>query len=244
VRWAHGEHTSLRNNRAAAPELHITASVLDLHCHTVRGSADSQLKPQELLAVARSAGLSACCVTEHDNVWDRHEAERLAAQAGMPFLRGMEVTTDLGHIVVFGLERYVSGIRDPYRLRSVVLEAGGVMIAAHPFRNYLFDPSTRTARSASEPLEELAKRPIFGLVDEVEVLNGATAEEENLLAGRVAEHLGFRGVASSDAHSISGIGRYVTVFEREVSTVIDLVTELRAGRFSPEERAPVIPSTR
>lgn len=117
------------------------------------------------------------------------------------------------------------------------------MIAAHPFRNYLFDPSTRTARSAAEPLQELAKRPIFLLVDEVEVLNGATAEEENLLALRVAQHLGFRGIASSDAHSVSGIGRYVTVFEREVSTVTELVTEVKAGRFSAEERTPVILST-
>jgi len=86
------------------------------------------------------------------------------------------------------------------------------------------------------PLEELAKWPIFGLVDEMEVLNGATAEEENLLALRVAEYLGFRGVACSDAHSVSGIGRYVTVFERDVSTVGDLVTEIKAGRFCPEER--------
>jgi hypothetical protein len=86
------------------------------------------------------------------------------------------VTTDLGHIIVFGLDRYVSGIRDPYRLRSVVEDAGGVMIAAHPFRNYLFDPSTRTARSASVPLERLATWPIFGLVDEVEVLKSMTSE--------------------------------------------------------------------
>jgi predicted metal-dependent phosphoesterase TrpH len=162
-------------------------------------------------------------------VWDRHDAERLAGQAGVPVLRGMEVTTDLGHIIVFGLPAYVSGIRDPYRLRSVVDEAGGVMIAAHPFRNLLY-------RKEAPTIEAAAQAEVLKIVDEIEVLNGATAESENLFALQVAEYLGFKGVASSDAHSVSGIGRYVTVFEETISNVADLVREIRAGRFYPEER--------
>ncbi len=214
---------------------------------------DSQLKPEELAGTARSTGLTACCVTEHDTVWDRHEAERFADQARMPLIRGMEVTTDLGHIIVFGLDRYLSGIRDPYVLRDRVQQAGGIMIAAHPFRNLLYHARSNgsqapsNGRGIAREVELAAKAPIFRLVDEVEVLNGSTPDLENLLAAKVAQRLGFRGVASSDAHSINGIGRYVTVFERAVMTVEELVAEVKAGRFLPGERSmerpgqPVLP---
>ena len=39
---------------------------------------------------------------------------------GPKFLRGMEVTTDMGHIGVFGLSRYVGGIYKLAELRKVV----------------------------------------------------------------------------------------------------------------------------
>ena len=209
-------------------------SALDLHCHTVRGSVDSQLTPEQLIETVRQKALTGCCISEHDNVWERHDAERLAKQAGMPVLRGMEVTTDLGHMLVYGLERYISGIRSARALRQAVSDAGGVMIAAHPFRNVLYHAPRRKLPT----IESLTAWEGFDLVDEVEVLNGATAELENFLALRVAGQVGFVGVAGSDAHSVQGVGRYATLFERTVDTVEQLVAEIKARRFRAAQAAP------
>ena len=206
-----------------------------MHCHTVQGSADSQLTPEDLAKTL--AAMAACCVSEHDNVWPRHEAERYANQTSIPFIRGMEVTTDLGHILVYGLDQYVSGIHDARALRHRVLAEEGIMIAAHPPRNVLYKKGQgeSDAQTRGPSLEEAAGYEIFGLVDEVEVLNGGTAELENLFALRVAQKLGFRGVACSDAHLVNGIGRYVTMVQREVTTVEQLIDEVKAGRFYAAE---------
>ena len=162
----------------------------------------------------------------------------------MPFIRGMEVSTNLGHIVVYGLGQYVSGIHDAEQLRRAVEAEAGIMIAAHPFRNLY--KTNRFARHAAEPeaptADEAATYPLFSLVDDIEVFNAGTGERENLFALAVARHLGFRGVASSDAHSTHGIGRFVTVFEGEVVTTHGLIAAVRSRRYYParlEQGTPV-----
>ena len=83
---------------------------IDLHLHTNRGSADSNLSPKDMIARAQAIGIGAVCITEHDNAWDLREIKTLAEDSGVIFLRGIEVTTELGHIGVFGLNEYVGGI--------------------------------------------------------------------------------------------------------------------------------------
>ncbi|MBI2886267.1 MAG: PHP domain-containing protein [Chloroflexi bacterium] len=210
-------------------------AVLDLHCHTVLGSPDSELTPHQLAETAAVQGLTACCVTEHDKMWERHVAESWSSQLDVPFLRGMEVTTNMGHVLVYGLDRYMSGIHDARTLRRTVLAWGGLMILAHPFRKLFHQ--VRYGQNGPKPViptvEEAAEAEIFSLVDEIEVLNGGTAELENYFALRVARHLGFHGVAGSDAHSTHGLGRYVTVFRRDITSVQALVEEVKEGRFFP-----------
>src|SRR5262245_65763681 len=108
--------------------------ILDLHIHTSWHSADRNLSPVDLIREAKRLGLDGVVFTEHDRGWDRFRARDLAAEHEFLFLRGMEVSTDLGHILVCGLDEYVSGIQRAEKLRQVVDDAGGVMMAAHPFR--------------------------------------------------------------------------------------------------------------
>jgi len=48
--------------------------------------------------------------------------------------------------------------------------------------------------------------------------------------------VGRPGVAGSDAHMPSEVGRYATVFERELTREEEMLAELRAGRFLPARR--------
>jgi PHP-associated/PHP domain len=211
----------------------LTGSVIYMHIHTTRGASDSSLRPIELARAARRLGLSAVVVTEHDRLWDSMEVERFRREQSLLLINGMEVSTELGHVLVMGLEKYVPGIRYAGELRRVVSEAGGYMIAAHPFRHYFY--RIEWERQGLEPVdltpEQAARLPLFELVDAVEVLNGGNNEQENAFALRVAQILGKPGAGGSDAHSHQGIGIHTTVFEREIGSEVEFMRELKAGRF-------------
>ncbi len=209
-------------------------TVIDMHLHTTRGASDSGLSPDDLASEARQRGLTGIHISEHDRLWDRFAFEEYRQEhAGLFVANGMEVSTDLGHILAVGLREYVGGIRRAGKLRRVADEQGAFLIVTHPFRHY-FDP-VYFRRQGKEPFtltpEQAAKLPIFQLVDAVEVLNGANTLRENLFALRVAQTLGKRGTGGSDAHSTQGIGFYCTVFERNLTSQEELLQELHAGRF-------------
>jgi hypothetical protein len=219
----------------------MTGTIVDMHIHTTNGASDSQLRPEEMAAIARQIGLTGVNVTEHDRVWDRYTADAFRRDHPYLFLSpGMEVSTDMGHILVVGLREYVPGIRKCAELRRVVDALGGFMIVAHPFRHF-FDPVTFT-RIGKQPPEmtpqNLARMPVFEYVHGIEVLNGANTMRENYMALQVAALLGKPGTGGSDAHSTSGVGYYCTVFEKRLSSVEEMLTELHAGRFAPAMGLP------
>jgi predicted metal-dependent phosphoesterase TrpH len=114
---------------------------------------------------------------------------------------------------------------------------GGFLIANHPFR-YKLDPRFQFIHKtppidADDPTSGYKALEVLQYVDEIEVVNGACSEQENLYAHAVARHLGKKGVGGSDSHSTQSIGCAVTIFERKISTVQELVEELRAGRYTP-----------
>ena len=207
---------------------------VDLHLHTNRGSSDSNLAPKDLVERARAIGIGAVCITEHDNMWDSREVAAIAADSGVIFLRGMEVTTDFGHVGAFGLERYVGGIYKLAELRRVVDLEGGVLIANHPFR-YKLDPRFSFINPDSEPIDatypdRAAKLRIFELVDAIEVLNGACGEDENVFALKVARHLGMAEVAGSDSHSAGSVGCVTTLLDAPIKDERGLIDAIRSKR--------------
>jgi predicted metal-dependent phosphoesterase TrpH len=214
----------------------MPGTIVDMHIHTTNGASDSQLRPEEMAEIAKGIGLTGVNVSEHDRVWDKYTADAFRREHPHLFLSpGMEVSTDLGHIIVVGLKEYVGGIRKCEELRRVVSEIGGYMHVAHPFRHF-FDPVTFTRHGKQPPemtVENMIKLPVFQLVDAIEVLNGANTMRENYFALQVAHALGKPGVGGSDAHSRSGVGYYCTQFERELESVEEMLAELHAGRVTP-----------
>ena len=211
----------MADSRSGHPHRAGPYFTVDLHLHTNRGSSDSNLAPKDLVNRARAIGIGAVCITEHDNMWDSREIEALAAGSGVIFIRGMEVTTDMGHVGAFGLERYVGGIYKLAELRRVVNLEGGILIANHPFR-YKLDPRFSFINPGSEPIDptypdRAAKLEIFEMVDAIEVLNGACGEDENLFALKVARQLGLAEVAGSDSHSTGSVGCVTTLLDGPIT---------------------------
>ena len=200
---------------------------IDLHIHTSPLSACSYIDPQELIQEARRLQLDGICLTEHQVVWDPDEVDKLAAEAGISIFRGNEFTTNQGDILVFGFYEDIKELLIIQELREKVTAADGYMIVAHPFRGF----KTFGIGQLQLTVEQACKRKVLEFVDAVEIGNGKLSPEENNMARKVAEKLGLPGTGGSDAHRVDEVGTWVTVFEKEIESEIELVQELHAGRF-------------
>ena len=216
------------------------ARIFDLHIHTTKGSSDSSLNPEDLVSEAERLGLRGLCITEHSGPWERHEFESFASRHSVVLVRAMEVETDLGHMLAFGLDRYQAGFHKAEELRRAADAGGGYVVTAHPFRYVLSQNKRENAllyQSVPDPLpkkpEDALGHPIFKLAHAVEVVNGGTADQENEFAMSVAGILGMPVTGGSDAHSVHGLGRFVTSFSDEIHNEGEFLAALHSGQFHP-----------
>jgi predicted metal-dependent phosphoesterase TrpH len=213
--------------------------IIDMHIHTTLGSDDSIINPDELIEVAKVRGLDGVCITEHGNRRPRG-IDELAKRHHFLVFGGMEASIELGDILIFGVDSYPRHIHRAAELREFVLQSGGVMIAAHPFR-YDFpkvwnNPWSRRRRVLT--IEEACRRPLFRLVEAMEVLNGWATEEDSVFAQQVSDHLGLAGTGGSDAHTIPEIGRCATVFDNHFQTEEGLIAAIKARCYRAEDHRP------
>src|SRR4030042_1432706 len=108
---------------------------IDLHLHTLYGSACAYMDPDQLIHQAKLMGLDGVCITEHNQLWDKAAIERLRDKHNFLVIGGVEVSTDLGEILVFGLHQSVLQVYDAVQLKALVDEVDGAMVMAHPFRS-------------------------------------------------------------------------------------------------------------
>ena len=198
---------------------------IDLHCHT-KFSGDNHFEPEALLAEAAAKGLDGVCITEHFSVDASLMVSDLEPPDGLVVLRGAEISTEIGHMLVFGpaddtwnLWGNAGELVDHQEAVRAVKAAGGVCIPSHPYRGI-----GSMGDSAFQP----------DLFNAVETLNGANPGRMNEKAVKAARKNGMKGVGGSDAHSPGEVGRAYTVFEKWIYTVEELVAEIKSGRFRPE----------
>jgi len=206
--------------------------LIDLHNHTWPRSHDSVLNPDDLIVRAKKAGLDGICFTEHDTLWDQKSVDEIRQRHNFLVIAGVEIGTDDGHILTFGIDKYVFGMHRSHELAAHVNAKDGAMVAAHPYRRqmpwYVKDEEeyTRSLLRASE-------NPAYRFVCGLEELNGRGSEKENGFSRRLCDLMGMPGTAGTDSHSVQDIGKCATYFDRRIETDLDLIRELKAGRFYP-----------
>ncbi len=203
--------------------------LIDLHTHTRLGSPDSFLDPDELVERSKAAGLDAIVLSEHDHTWSRDDIAALSHRHDFLVIPGLEVSTDRGHILVYGVEVYDPSMREAETLADEVERLNAAMVAAHPYRlhqpmNWL-DPD-----DFERSVERVLVDPAYQRVHAIEVLNGHGTRKQNRFSEAVATRLGLPGTAGTDSHQVSDIGKAATYFERDIRDERDLVREILAGR--------------
>ena len=72
-----------------------TPSYVDLHCHST--ASDGTLAPADVVRLAKRRDLSALALTDHDTVNGVAEAAATAAELGIDFLPGIEISAEYPH---------------------------------------------------------------------------------------------------------------------------------------------------
>ena len=201
--------------------------ILDLHTHSIK-SDDGRAKVQNYCQWIRTREIpiDGFVLTEHRQFDAESDYSSLAREFGLTILKGSEVETEYGHVLVFGVTEALTrafDFADIHLPLARVIEAcelhGAVPVPCHPGRR-------RVGMSAH--LQE------FGTpegVRIVEIYNGGSRGDEDAVAQAMAAELGYLGIGGSDAHIVSHVGRCATRFPAAVSDERELVEALMAEEF-------------
>lgn len=110
------------------------------------------------------------------------------------------MTTDEGHLLVFGLYEYVFGMHQAEFVRNLVHEAHGAIIAAHPYRRQFKQGEAQSKATYERMLTQAYQDQRLSSAHGVEALNGRGSEEENAFAQEICVRYNLTGSGSSDAH--------------------------------------------
>lgn len=210
--------------------------IFEMHTHTRFGSSCSYMKPEEMVQQAVNLGLDGICITEHDIPWDQKDIQKLSDRFGILVIGGIEVSTELGEVLVWGYHEPVFDIEGIQDLRARVDRAGGIMAAAHPFRGSFEYVDVEKKGRVNLMVDDASNGDVFKWVDAMEVFNGRAPDWEIKLTRTVCDKLRLRGIGGSDAHNISSVGDCVTVFHNRIRNESEFIEELKAGRFYARHR--------
>jgi hypothetical protein len=192
---------------------------IDLHCHS-KYSADNFLEPEELIEQAIKRNLDGVCLTEHHSMIPFWPLERIRIPEGFYVFRGVEISTDHGHLLVYGLKDDSWNIwsSHTYLNASQVIEnvhrLGGICVPAHPFRGW-----------------DSFGEDIFTMdgFDAIETHNGLDLENMSERATQAARLRNLSSVGGSDCHQKEQVGRAFTEFKNPVHTIDELIEEIKMG---------------
>lgn len=194
---------------------------IDCHCHT-RHSNDNYLEPQALVRRAKALGLGGIVVTEHHSVEASEPVEQIGREEGLLVLRGVEISTDRGHLLAFGLADDGWNVwgRNHYIPLAEAIERvnglGGICVPAHPFREV----------GVASLLEGLLD--VTGIAA-VETHNGGNVHSDNELALQAAACMELPTLGGSDCHKEEAIGRCATEFAADIADMADFIAAVKRG---------------
>ena len=187
-----------------------------MHAHSFTRSRDSGISAPTLVEHVAARGLDGVTLTEHNSIRSPDEMRELSERFEVVALPAMELGTDVGHVLVYGLDHYAAELLRAENLRPIVLAEGAAMVWAHPMRQ------VDGRRASWQEVPEL--------FEALEVVNGDHSDRVDGYYASLSKDLGVGRTAGSDVHSIPAIGRVGTVFPEPVPDLETLVRLLREHR--------------
>ena len=193
---------------------------VELHAHSAL-SYDGRDPVEDLLARARTAGLDALAVTDHDEIDASLEAVALAPDYDLVGIPGMEISSAAGHVLALGVEELIPAQLPFDETLDRIRSAGGIAIVPHPFQSSRHGVARHISRdqlASADAIEVYNSRLLTGLA--------------NRKAERFAEARGIPMTAGSDAHIAEMVARAVTEVDTDDRSVDAILDAIRAGETS------------
>ena len=202
--------------------------ILDPHIHSTY-SSDSTARPKDIIKKARSIGLDAIAIADHNSIKGSIEGiEESKDIEDFIVLPAMEISSSKGHIVAIGINEEIKQGLSPEETIEGIREAGGIAIAPHPFVRYREGLCDKVKNLDIDAMETLNSRYIFGY--------------SNWRAKNLAEERGIPQIGASDAHFLGAIGSCVTEFEADfsVDSIIESILSGKTNVFGDRTPLPLI----
>lgn len=197
----------------------------DFHIHTTY-SMDCAMSPEEIIKRCLETGINCIAIADHGTI---EGALKMQSLAPFPVIVAEEVLTPYGEIMgMFLKEGIPSGISIEETISRI--KAQGALISLP----HLFDP-LRGMRLDSKRLNELGKQ-----IDLIEVFNARSLlPQDSTKAQAFARKHGLPGVAGSDSHTLSEIGKtYVEI--AEFSGQEEFLQVVRKGKIHRRQSSPLV----
>jgi histidinol phosphatase-like PHP family hydrolase len=196
-----------------------------MHIHTMVSSPCSYIDPVECIETAIALGLDGICITEHDALEGSRVVKEIArGYENIVVFSGMEVLSRESHLLVYGHDEDITGVPSARDVIDIAESAGGIVVAAHPWRS----PFGWYSGTLDRPLEETDFAELFKVIEKA---SGSSSVKQNKAAEEYCLKTGVFGIGGSDAHNVGDIGCCVTDFEGGIGDEKDLVAALREGRY-------------
>ncbi|MEM1539840.1 MAG: CehA/McbA family metallohydrolase [Candidatus Bathyarchaeia archaeon] len=192
---------------------------IDLHVHTCY-SYDGLIKPKELVAYAKRAGLNGIAITDHDTI---NGALKLARNmTDLLIIPGIEVSSIEGHIIGLNVQEVAPKNLTAEETIERIHGLGGLAIACHPKAFFKTSLGWKTNKN----------------FDAVEVVNASAFpfKRSTRQALEMAKNLGIPQVGGSDAHYAPEIGLAYTLVDAELDCE-EVVKAISKGLCEPFGRA-------
>jgi predicted metal-dependent phosphoesterase TrpH len=171
---------------------------MDLHIHSAF-SSDGHEKPEDIVSYARKMGLSGIAILDHNDIRGSLRAYEMSKEVDdFIAVRGVEVSTDAGHVVAYGVDEPIPAKLTIEETAEKIRDLGGIPVAPHPFRFWSgIGGKSVTAKTFAA----------------VEVQNARCIARNNSRARKLAERLGLGEVGGTDSHHLGDIGIAYTFFD-------------------------------
>jgi len=163
--------------------------ILEIHLHSKH--SDGLYSPRIMAKHCKKLGLDGFALTDHNKIGGLKEARRAAREFNLKFIPGLEVSTDQGHVNALFIDELVK--RGPVdEVVEKIKDLGGISVAVHPY--------------------DVFRSGVGGAIksvpfDYIEIFNARTVIAPlNAYTERVADKLGLKKVAGSDAHNLDCLG--------------------------------------